>query len=362
MADKRKSSVSRYFLGANSRYGFYSLYDDFVNLKSGDFLWVIKGGPGCGKSTFMKKLGAALENAGAPVEYIHCSGDPDSLDGVWFPSLRTGYVDGTAPHVIEAVYPGSASLYLDLGTFYDAEALEKDLSAVVELNSRYKDLYARAYDYLAASAVSGTGNFGELRSAAAVEKTRRKLYAAAAREFKGPGGGGSVRRRFLSAVSCKGRITLTETLKAGYERLWQLDSELGLAPVFLETCAQFLDENNYGYILCPDPLDPRLPEALLIPERSLAIVSFTSVDIPEENTRTFRLDELTDSDLLKKLRPKLRQAKKTSEELLSMGIETLAEAKKLHDELESVYNPHVDFDSVDAVARHHAEYLLKELG
>lgn len=91
---------TRYFLGANSVRGFFSLYDSFTDPAAGEFLWVIKGGPGCGKSTFMKKLGAAAEQAGQAVEYIHCSGDPDSLDAVWFPALRTGYVDGTAPHVI----------------------------------------------------------------------------------------------------------------------------------------------------------------------------------------------------------------------------------------------------------------------
>ena len=37
------------------------------------------------------------------VEYVLGSGDPDSVDGVYIPAWHTGYVDGTAPHVIEAV-------------------------------------------------------------------------------------------------------------------------------------------------------------------------------------------------------------------------------------------------------------------
>lgn len=90
--------VRRSFLGANSRKGFYSLYEELASPEAGDFLWVIKGGPGCGKSTFMKRIGKAAEAAGERVEYIHCSGDPDSLDGVWLPDRKLGYVDGTAPH------------------------------------------------------------------------------------------------------------------------------------------------------------------------------------------------------------------------------------------------------------------------
>lgn len=88
-----------YFLGSNSHDGFYSLYDDFVNDENG-FFYVIKGGPGCGKSSFMKKIATNLQQKGYRAEYIHCSGDPDSLDGVYFPKLKTGFVDGTAPHAI----------------------------------------------------------------------------------------------------------------------------------------------------------------------------------------------------------------------------------------------------------------------
>ena len=41
-------NAARFFLGANSKSGFYSLYDNFTDPAAGDFLWVLKGGPGCG--------------------------------------------------------------------------------------------------------------------------------------------------------------------------------------------------------------------------------------------------------------------------------------------------------------------------
>ena len=79
-----------YFLGANSRDGFASLYSGFA-AGEGDRLHIIKGGPGTGKSGFMKKLGAAAERRGLDVEYVLCSGDPDSLDGVYIPALKQGW-------------------------------------------------------------------------------------------------------------------------------------------------------------------------------------------------------------------------------------------------------------------------------
>lgn len=88
----------RFFLGANSGEGFQSLYPQILDLhETHDFL-ILKGGPGAGKSTFMKRIARATEQAGTPVEYIYCSGDPDSLDAILLPECRTAIADGTSPH------------------------------------------------------------------------------------------------------------------------------------------------------------------------------------------------------------------------------------------------------------------------
>lgn len=91
-----------FFLGANSEEGFFSLYDQLLGGRLDD-LMILKGGPGCGKSTFMRRVGAAMERAGERVVYINCSGDPDSLDGAIFLDRNAAIVDGTSPH-------GTASL------------------------------------------------------------------------------------------------------------------------------------------------------------------------------------------------------------------------------------------------------------
>ena len=88
----------QYFLGANSVKGFASLYDKLIDETKANALYILKGGAGCGKSTLMKIVGERLEEHGLLVEYIHCSGDPDSLDGILIPEKKTAVVDGTAPH------------------------------------------------------------------------------------------------------------------------------------------------------------------------------------------------------------------------------------------------------------------------
>ena len=86
-----------YFLGANSPTGFYSLYDHLLPPEQARAIYILKGGPGCGKSTLMRKVAAGGPEAGLETEYILCSGDPDSLDAVVFPDKAAAIVDGTAP-------------------------------------------------------------------------------------------------------------------------------------------------------------------------------------------------------------------------------------------------------------------------
>ena len=353
-------SVERYFLGANSARGFSSLYDGFTDPAAGDFLWVIKGGPGCGKSTFMKRLGAAAEAAGEPVEYIHCSGDPDSLDAVWLPAHKTGYVDGTAPHVIEARYPGAGALYLDLGAYLDREALRPQLAEIASLNRRYKALYDEAYVLLAAATALLPKNLPGLCGPAELAKIEKKAAGLAARELPRQKKEPTVRRRFLSAVSCKGRLRFDETAAALCDRAIVLDNALGLGHVFLERFARIAAERGYDAVLCSDPLEPDKLEAALFPERRLAVLA---VEMPEASPlpvcRHLRLDALPGRETLTAQRELLRYRKKESARLLSQGIGLLSEAKALHDALEAVYRPHVDFSGAQALARQHIQMLLK---
>lgn len=92
------AQTTHFFVGANSGEGFRNLFPELVDVEDTYDLMVLKGGPGVGKNTFMREIGRTMEEAGAAVEYLWCSGDPDSLDGVVIPELRCAVADGTPPH------------------------------------------------------------------------------------------------------------------------------------------------------------------------------------------------------------------------------------------------------------------------
>ena len=138
-----------FFLGANSGEGFYSLYDQLLNGRFDDLL-ILKGGPGCGKSTFMRRVGAAMEQVGERVVYINCSGDPDSLDGAIFLDRNAAIVDGTSPHVLEPTYTVASERYVDLTRFYDVDAAKARRAEIVALSDEYRAHYRSAYHILRA--------------------------------------------------------------------------------------------------------------------------------------------------------------------------------------------------------------------
>ena len=136
---------TEFFLGANSAEGFYSLYDQLREGERMRDLIVLKGGPGVGKSTFMRCIGNQAEEKGLQIEYIRCSGDPDSLDAVWLPQLGTAVVDGTAPHVVEPAYPAAVGRYVNLGQFYNVDRQKERRREIVASTNGYQAEYRKAY-------------------------------------------------------------------------------------------------------------------------------------------------------------------------------------------------------------------------
>ena len=142
--------IQRVFLGGNTCRGFFSLYGGFPP-DPGGFLHILKGGPGNGKSGFLRALGTAAEARGLDVQYVLCSGDPDSLDGVYLPELGQAWVDGTAPHAVEPRHFGADSDYEDLGRFCRKPLSPEDCARVRQLSEEYRALYREAYEKLAAA-------------------------------------------------------------------------------------------------------------------------------------------------------------------------------------------------------------------
>lgn len=353
-----------FFLGANTPSGFYSLYDQMLDPHEARRVFLLKGGAGCGKSSLMKRVAAALEERGQSVEYIRCSGDPDSLDAVIFPQLKAAIVDATAPHVVEPSLPGAVESYVNLGRFYDHAALAGQRDEIAAATKGYQSHYKRAYRCLTAAAQLAEDNRALLLTPALEAKELKRARGILSREVKKTGRQpGLAVQRFLGAVSCQGMVCLFHTVDALCHRVYELQDTYGLGAGMLTALAAGCMSAGYDVILCPSPLFPDRAEHLLVPELSLAFVTSTpALPYGGKPYRRVRLDAMADPELLRRYKSRLKFARKVQTALLDEGIDSLAQAKKEHDALEKLYNPHVDFEGVYRQAEEIAEELLADIG
>ena len=348
----------RFYLGANSPTGFYSLYDQLLSPAQAEDYFLLKGGPGCGKSTLMRRVAQAMEERGLEVEYIQCSGDPDSLDAIHIPALRAAIVDATAPHVMEPQYPGVVERYVDLGACYDTAALKGIRGEIVGCMKGYKGCYRRAYRCLTAAAQIREDMRALLLTPAMEDRLVKRARGILSRECKRTGKEPGTRTdRFLDAVSCQGTLCNFETADALCGRVYELCDTYGLAHPLLAQLAGGAMAAGYDVIACPDPLAPDRIRHLFIPALELGFLS-SSPDLPYPAKRPYRrlrLDAMADPELLRRNKARLRFSRKVAAALVEEAVESMAQAKAMHDELEALYNPHVDFDQVhrraDAISR-----------
>lgn len=109
--------------------------------------YFLKGRPGTGKSTFLKKIARQAMLQGLDTEIYHCAFDPDSLDLIAIRSLGLCIFDSTAPH--EYFPSRSTDEVIDI---YDiavaAGTDERYENELKDISSRYKEKIASATECL----------------------------------------------------------------------------------------------------------------------------------------------------------------------------------------------------------------------
>ena len=350
----------QYFLGGNTPTGFYSLYHQLSDPTRIRALYIIKSGPGSGKSSLMRRVERHARAAGLETQQVLCSGDPDSLDALILPQLGAALVDGTAPHVVEPQCPGVVDRYIDLSGFYDRAGLQPLKQDILDATAEYQGHYKRVYHCLGAA--------GELRRDMTElldgPEVQRKLSKRAAgiisRELKKPPvGEGRADLRFISAVTHKGTLTLWDTVAAQADRIYELADSFGLAHHMLNPILTAALAAGCDAVVCPDPMAPDRLAHLIFPSLSLAFVTSTQEEPwPGPAYRRLRLDTMADADVLRLNRPRLRFTRRVASALMEEGVADLAQAKAAHDRLEKLYNPYVDFDAVAQTADRLAQEVL----
>lgn len=345
-----------FFLGANSANGFVSLYDHIIDRETANRVYILKGSPGSGKSSFMRQVGKQITAAGYESHTITCSNDPDSLDGIVFPQLGVALMDGTAPHVVEPLIPECVDTLVNLGQWIDKQSLFPFRHEILSLIQQKKKPYESAARCLQAAQVLEDEAFNMMITSDSIRKIERRAKGIISREIR-PGAQGPVKECFLSAITPKGLICHFDTARALCPRLYLLKDNYGLAHLMLAPILKAVRQQNLPAYACYNPLRPGTQlESLLLP--TLGVGFITANDIlpyQGDSFRRVRLDACLDADLVQMHKQRLRFLTKCKRAFLDEAVDMLAQAHEIHDKLEAIYNPHVDFQNIllkaDSVAQ-----------
>ena len=345
----------RTFLGANTPNGFYSLYSPF---QEGMINYIIKGGPGTGKSGIMKKVAAEALQREYFTEYCYCSSDANSLDGVRIPEKNLIVADGTAPHRMDPLFPGAEGGIVNTGQCWNETMLQKSAEDIKQLNTQAKRCFSECYHYLSAAGSTGS----EIRSVA-----RRNLDKKRLNHFtdglirrnlsRSESGSGQIYARFLTGITPQGVIVFRDTIYTLCRKVFVLRDRYGIAPLILNRITEAAVELGHEIYVFYNPFFPSEPEHNAIPSADLAFATSDRLhNFEPQNAYSINLSRFYLESFENEIK-RLRFAEKLCISCLEQALDALKREKAVHDDLEEYYISAMDYKKLNALT----DRFLKQL-
>ena len=341
----------KYFLASNSCEGFVSFFEKSYNPYDNWKAYIIKGGPGTGKSSFMKKVATYAQNNKQNFILCPCSSDPDSLDGVILPNKKIIILDGTTPHTIDPIYPAVCEEILNFGQFWDSDKIT-DQTQIIEITNRNKALHKTASCYLQAVGKFVLDNYKTALACTSKTKVKKLANTIAKRYIPKSNTAAYEWVRFISGITPKGLISYPESITKTCENIIVISDEYyASSNILINEIRNFALKNGHEIITLLNPfLPPLITDHIIIPSLSLAFVTENSKLKFDINARRIHARRFTSNKFLHNSTQRIKFNKKAINNILNTACNTLNEAKQVHDQLESHYINAMNFTELNEFA------------
>ena len=348
--------ANAFFIAANGYSGFRSRYDTVFSSQSFTHIYVIKGGPGTGKSRMMSEAARAVEEKGGTVEYIYCSSDPESLDGVILTSTngRIALFDGTAPHTRCTDYPGVIDDIANLGEFWNSQCLADQRTEILRLCREKSSDYQTAYHYLSlAGAVDRL--LDELLARCidgpkirkAVQRSLRELHHDATH---------CENIQYWNACSMRGKAYFSPV--PNNATVIRVDNYLNSGRFYLNALRDALREaKTFSYVLIPSCYTDERTEGVYLPKDNLLFVSGDA----HKGSKTINMKRFLKPDSLSRYRSQIRRLISLHESITDTAVSYLKEAGAFHFALEEIYGAAMDFEAKEQYVNQIIEKIIRQL-
>lgn len=342
---------THYFLGGNTGKGFYSHFNYIISQEDATRIICLKGGPGTGKSSLMKKIGKYYIDRGYDVEFHHCSSDSDSLDGILIKELNVAMLDGTSPHMIDPINPGAVDDIVNMGIFLKEENFKNIKFNILDVNNEIGNSFRRAYRFFAAAKSiyddwytfnNEALNLYELNILK--ENLKNRILPNTFSSL------GKKRHLFATGFTPKGVITYIHNIVKDMSSVYVLKGSPGTGKTrVLEYIADEATRRGLDVEILHTPLNPEKIEHLLIPELKVALLTSNEITNIEFHGEEYDMDSLLDANYIEEKQDDIDDVSSIFYILLQKGLDCIKRAKDLHDELEEFYVPNMDFNKADQI-------------
>ncbi|MGE5613118.1 MAG: ATPase [Bacillota bacterium] len=359
----QKGRTRNVFPGGNTSRGFFSYYDYIISAEDANRVFILKGGPGVGKSTFMRKIADEMTGRGYDAELMHCSSDNESLDGVVIPQIGVALMDGTAPHVIDPANPGIIDEIINMGDCWDDVSMRKNREKAIRIKNEISGYFQAAYGYLkAASHVydNSAAIYGSAMDRDSCRIVAEELVQSLFDGIMPARRSGRQRCLFASAITPDGLKNFIDELMAT-NSVYLL---LGFPGAGTEIVLEKIKEAALARGFCTEAFycafNPGKLEHLIVPGLNAAFSTVNKYHKTDACAlKTVDFAAMLDERIIEKRRAEIDYNRHIFDELLDKAVGMIHNAKLLHDELEALYIPCMDFDAVNKKWEAAMEKILK---
>lgn len=337
----------KFLLGSNSKRGFYSLFDELRNPLEGNRLYIIKGGPGSGKSSLMKRVIKELKAKNHSLEYIHCASDPRSLDAFIDYDAGISMVDGTSPHTMDPIYPGAYDVIINMAECWDDKNLVNNKGEIIALSNTISTSHQMATSCIKAATSLLDNNMAIAQSYINHEITQ-DFIRQIMKELK-DSKTGNEKKRLLSAVSVGETVFFGDTISTLTTKQYIIPDKWGATSgLILSSIHEMAKNLNLEHITCycsirtPDKIDH-----IIFPQAKIAITCANVFHNVKGNKQKVLEDVYKPIPDMKNEQMNLHLDK--AKNLIDTASKHIERAKLLHDDLEAFYIEAMDFSRVDGI-------------
>ena len=352
--------INNFFFGGITPSGFSTQLAQIINGKE-YYTYILKGGPGTGKSRMMKKIAERFAKD-EDVTCFYCSADPDSLDAVMMHTSKVLVVDGTPPHVSEPRFPGLCQEIVALGQYWDKSILEENREKIIKATELNKSMLASASNYNKALGLICDDTYTCAEGFAdrkRIEEAARSFCESLFENLEKRTGRGIQSIRQLSVMTRNGYTTL-QGAAGSCSKLYLLDDELFAASgMFIDFAAARIMEYGYDTKLSPCLLSQRsISEHLLIDAAGTVLMASNPLTrITNAEAVYIDCSVYYDQDRMQPYEKHFAANHALMDTISGASREMLEDAKRIHDEMERYYISAMDFDALDSVC----ETICKEI-